>query len=239
MRLGLITNLILSAASVMLSGCGTQALKDLENVVVGGNVVLRVYVVRHAEAYKNIPHRADTPDEKLDSLTRRGLRQADAAGEFLAAREVVAVIASPTGRTRQTADAIGSTIGLGELYIEDSAFASLRNGKAPNGKATSWSWRKEELKAGRDPRPLGGESFQDGVVRATGAINEIAEKYPGEAVAIVTHGDICAVLLGYAGRTSIYKSHQLHDVATGSVSEIVITDMGWRLLEQGIKLAQK
>ncbi|MHC4167425.1 MAG: histidine phosphatase family protein [Planctomycetota bacterium] len=224
---------------LLLAGCGIQAAHNPKAAAVQGDVVLRVYVVRHAQAYKNIPQPAGTPDEKLDSLTPKGLEQATAAGKFLSDREIVAVITSPMGRTRQTADAIGTAVELDEHYLEDSAFASLKNGETFEGKPTFWSWRKEQLKAGRDPRPVGGESFQDGVARTTGAINKLAEKYPGRAVAVVSHGDICAALLGQAERTSIYKRHQLHDVATGSVSEIVITSQGWYLPKQGVRPARQ
>jgi len=73
------------------------------------------------------------------------------------------------------------------------------------------------------------------IYRVTGAISLLAEKYPGKAIAIVSHGDICAALLGFVADTSIYESPQKHTVATGSVSEIIITDMGWFLPRQGYK----
>lgn len=225
---------VLSVAGLLLASCGAPAVHDRKAVVIEGEVVLRVYVVRHAQAYKNIPQPAGTPAEKLDSLTPKGLKQAAAAGKSLKGKGIVAVITSPTGRTRQTADAIGKALGLDERYLEDDAFGSIRNGKTPEGEATTWSWRKEQLKAGRDPRPVGGESFQDGVTRGTGAIMRLAEKYAGKAVAVVSHSDICAALLGHADNTLIYQHPELHNVATGSVSEIVITDEGWYLLRQDV-----
>lgn len=229
---------VLSATGLLLASCSAPAVHDRKAAVVEGDVVLRVYIVRHAQAYKNIPQPAGTPDEKLDSLTPKGLKQAIAAGKFLADRGIVAVITSPTGRTRQTADAIGKALGPGVHYLEDSAFGSIKNGKTSEGQATTWSWRKEQLKAGHDPRPTDGESFQDGVARATSSIMQLAEKYNGQAVAIVSHSDICAALLGHADNTSIYQHPELHNVATGSISEIVITSQGWYLLKQGVKPAQ-
>jgi broad specificity phosphatase PhoE len=50
------------------------------------------------------------------------------------------------------------------------------------------------------------------------------KKHPAKFVVIVSHGDICGALLGRAGNTPFSKRHQLHDVATGSISEIIITD---------------
>ena len=104
----------------------------------------------------------------------------------------------------------------------------------PNGKPVSWSWLKKQWKAGHHPRPKGGESLADGAARAIGAIDQLVKKYPGKAVAIVSHGDICAALVGEAENTPTSKRHELHDFATGSVSEIIITDSGWYLLSQGV-----
>jgi len=220
---------------VIIQGCsGPRALHNPKDRVIQGNVVLRVYVVRHAEAYKNVPHLPGTPKEKLDSLTPRGHKQAAALGKFLKGRGVLAVNTSPTGRTRETGDAIGKALGLDKHYSEDKAFASLRKGETPDGRLVSWSWRKKQWKASYDPRPEGGESLADGVARATGAIDELAREYPAKAVTIVTHGDICAALLGKPENTPISKRYKLHDVASGSASEIIITDSGWYLLSQGV-----
>ncbi len=239
MKLCLKANAILWVIGLLLGGCGTEATPERGSPAVKGNVILRIYVVRHGEAYRNVPHPADTPDEKLDSLTPKGLQQAASVGNFLRDKEVVAVIASPTGRTRQTADAIGEALGLARHYSQDKSFASLREGKTPDGKPVSWSWRQEQWKAGRDPRPAGGESLEDGTARAVNAIHQLTHRYPGDAIAIVSHGEICAALLGQAENTPISERYQLHDVPTGSVSEIVITDAGWHLVRQGINPSEE
>ena len=49
-------------------------------------------------------------------------------------------------------------------------------------------------KAGKDPRPAGGESLADGNARATAAIAELAAQYAGHAIVVVTHGDPLAGL---------------------------------------------
>jgi probable phosphoglycerate mutase len=224
---------IVCVAGLLLSGCGREAGRERTPPAVQGNALLRVYVVRHGQAYKNVPHPADTPAEKLDSLTPRGLAQAASAGKYLAKKGVVAVVASPTGRTRQTADAIGQAVGLAQHYSTDKAFASVTQGRTPDGEPVTWSWRQKQWAAGRDPRPAGGESLADGVARAVEAIERLEGKYPGGAVAIVSHGDICAALLGRAESTPITERYEKHQVPTGSVSEIVITDAGWYLMAEG------
>lgn len=227
MKSPLKAKMIFCLTGLFLCGCGAKGVYESTSPAVEGNVLLRVYIVRHGEAYKNVPHLEDTPAEKLDSLTPRGLKQAAAAGRFLKGKGVVAVIASPTGRTRQTADTIGEALGLKEHYSQDKSFASITAGTTPEGEPVTWDWRRKQWAAGRDPRPEGGESLADGVARAVDAIDRLAKQYPGQAVAIVSHGDICAGLLGQAEKRPITERYEANAIPTGSVSGIVITDVEW------------
>ena len=93
--------------------------------------VLTVFVVRHAEAYKNLPLHLHMPKEKQDSLTPDGLKQAKKAGKYLKDKSIMAVVASPTGRTRQTARLISEEVGLNGVFSENLAFKSMREGKTP------------------------------------------------------------------------------------------------------------
>ena len=223
---------ILPVIVFLVSGCIQQTVDPGQGKGIKGHLLFRVYLVRHAEAYKNIPHLPGTPEEKLDSLTPKGRRQAVAVGTYLKGKGVVAVIASPTGRTRETAEAIGNALGLDPQYSEDRAFTALTNGKTSEGRLVSWSWRENQWKAGHDPRPLGGESLADGAARAVDAIDQLVRKYSGKAAAVVTHGDICAALLGHARNTPMVRRYSLHEVRAGSISEIRITDSGWYLQRQ-------
>lgn len=223
--------------AVTLGCSGPEADHDWKGRPVPGKVILRAYVVRHAEAYKNTSHPPDMPDEQLDSLTPKGHGQAVALGELLEDKGVAAVIVSPTGRTRETGDAIGAVLGLDEHCVVDESFAPLSGGETAAGGPVSWAWRVEQWKTGRDPRPDGGESLTDGATRAAAAIEKLAREYPGKAVAIVTHGDICAALLGKAADTPIPERYEWHDVPGGSAGEILITEFGWYLASQGLRPA--
>ena len=46
-------------------------------------MLLRIHVVRHGQAYSNLPLTSLMSKEKLDSLTPQGLEQAKGAGEYL------------------------------------------------------------------------------------------------------------------------------------------------------------
>lgn len=190
----------------------------------------KVFVVRHAEAYKNLPLHSLMPKEKQDSLTPEGLKQAEKAGKYLKNRNIAVVVASPTGRTRQTARIIADEVGLNGIFSENPAFKSMKKGKTPDGKPVSWSWRKNQWKAGQDPRPQGGESLEDAINRAVQGVEVLIRKYPGRGVVIVTHSDICAGLAGQAVRTPFHERYKKHGIGLGSIIEIIVGRQGtWRL----------
>ena len=192
----------------------------------------RVFVVRHAEAYKNLPFHSHMSKEKQDSLTPDGLKQAGKAGRYLKDREIVAVVASPIGRTRETARIIAQEVGLNGVFSEDLAFKSMKKGKTPGGEKVTWSWRKRQWKAGYDPRPQGGESLEDAIDRAVRGVEVLVKEYPGKGVVIVTHSDICAGLAGQAENTPYAQRYEKHGVGLAAVVEITVGPNGiWELRE--------
>jgi broad specificity phosphatase PhoE len=218
---------------LVASGCQSNDIPVDTNPMVGGNVLLKVYLVRHAESKKNVVHLPGTSEKQLDTLTSNGREQAVAIGHFLKDKDIVAIQSSPTGRTRETAQAMSEVIGLPTGYEVEEAFSSLRGGKGPDGNPVSWPWRAQQWALGNDPRPEGGESMSDGEIRARGALEKLAERFAGTAIAIVSHGDICTALLGFAQNTPIFNRYTAHQVPTGSVSEFIITDTGWFVIDVG------
>lgn len=219
---------------LLLLGCVKEETNEqpIERAV--SATALRVFIVRHAEAYKNLPHSAEISMEKLDSLTSKGIKQAIAAGRLLKDKGVVAVITSPKGRTRQTAEVIAKIIGLKNPPDVDVAFSSLKKGKTPGGHSVTWSWREKQWQAGHDPRPQDGESLKDGMDRASLAIEALAKKHPGKGVVIVTHSDICSALIGKAERTPFAECYLKHKVPLGSISEISVSSQTWTLKSRGV-----
>ena len=216
-----------------MNGCHARNVHEDIHPAIQGKVPLRVYLVRHAESKKNVVHLPWTPEEELDTLTDEGRRQAVAIGDFLNDKGIVAILSSPAGRTRETAKAIGQVTGLKAGYEVDPAFASLRGGTSEDGNQVTWAWREKQWALGQDPRPEGGESLADGESRAKAAVKKLAEKFPEKSVVIVSHGDICAALLGYAANTQMPKRYVTHNVSTGSISEFLMTDKGWHIIEEG------
>jgi len=191
---------------------------------------ITIYVVRHAQAYKNINPLPDLPPEKLDSLTPEGEKQAESLGNYLKDKSIKMLYSSPTGRTEQTAEIIKSALQLTNQVILDKSFASLKKGQTPEGETVTWSWRVAQWKNGEDPRPKDGESLADGQKRAIDKLEQIAQNGSVTSIIIVTHGDICSAILAFANGNTITSAHEENGVDTGSVSEIIISDGKWKTL---------
>lgn len=209
---------------LLLVGMGSAPVMARENS--NGSHGTRVFIVRHAEAYKNLPVNAPTSKEKRDSLTAEGHKQAKKTGEYLNNRDIAVIVASPTGRTRQTARIIAQEIGLKGVFSENTAFRSTKQGATPDGNSTTWPWRKGQWEAGHDPRPPRDESLRNAVNRAIQAVSVLIRQYPERGVVIVTHSDICAGIVGAVANTPLHQRYQKHGVELGSVSEFVVYGNG-------------
>jgi broad specificity phosphatase PhoE len=144
-------------------------------------------------------------DEVAERLTGRGpdgglspVGRAQVAGvaQWLSALPLAAVIASPRGRTQQTAQAIASShgldvitdLGFDEIDFGDwtgRAFSSLQGEPA-------WDAWNAHRATGATP---GGESMAGAQDRAWAALTAVAERYSGAVVAVVTHCDIIRALV--------------------------------------------
>ena len=179
---------------------------------------LRVFVVRHAQAWKNVPsllRPKSMSAEELDALTPKGLARAEEIGKELAGRDVVAVYSSPARRAQQTAAAIAHALGLGAPIVSES-FRTLDSGSDPD--AASGSARMKNWKAKQDPRPAGGgESLADGNARATAEIAELRKKYAGHAIVVVTHGEIASSLLTRGADEDLLSGYFDHFPDEGSI----------------------
>lgn len=192
----------------------------------GDPEALRVFVIRHANAWKNVPA-AQRPramsDADLDSLTPEGERRAAQLGRDLAGREIVAVYCSPARRARQTAAAIAAGLGLAEPTVSE-AFRTLDKGS--DARAASGTVRARSWKAGDDPRPPGGESLGDGFARASAELAALRAKHAGRAIAVVTHGEIAASLLARAAGQDIVRGYFDHFPNEGAAHAVVVGSDG-------------
>ncbi|MBA2662292.1 MAG: histidine phosphatase family protein [Bradymonadaceae bacterium] len=212
-------------------GCRTPASEGEEISALVPVIYVRVFVVRHAQAWKNVDHPESMTEQELDSLTPQGLADAKALGELLRAHEIVAVISSPAGRARQTAEALSESLGLEVAPLIDPQLAYLVDGTTEGGEPMTWKIRLEQLARGEDVRPVGGESLADGRGRALGLVGGLLSDYRSRNVIVVTHGDIAATLVGEAAGTPLVERPTSHDLPMAIAVPIYVTSERWLLLE--------
>src|SRR5262245_16487825 len=147
---------------------------------------MRVFLVRHGQAYSNLDPEPDLPPEKLDSLTDLGRKQSRAAARFLAGRGVAAILTSPAGRARETAQELREGLGLGGTTVEPR-IRPLELGRTPDGAPLDWDQRIADWEAGRDPSPPGGESLEQLGQRVLELVRSLQPAQAGKSVALVAH----------------------------------------------------
>lgn len=225
---------VLVLALALATPAAAQEFRQL-GAAPGEAPLVRVYLVRHAQAWKNVPASRRPPGMRaaeLDSLTDAGVARARAAGARLRGAGVTRLVSSPAQRARQTAAEIAAALGVAAVEVSES-FEPLQHGA--DRRAADSRWRIGNWKAGRDPRPDGGESLEDALARAARFLDAIATAAPGTTLVVVTHGEIAAALLSRAAGISPLAGYETNFVAEGTISDIAIHADRWELLARGVR----
>jgi len=130
-------------------------------------------LVRHGETDWNASGRLQGHTDR--PLNDYGRRQAADVAERLAAEDVTAVYTSDLARARETAEIIGTRLGL-QVVVD----ADLRE--------RNWGTWEGLTPGERDTIAFEGETPAEHRARIMRAVERIAERHPGERVAVVTHG---------------------------------------------------
>jgi len=164
---------------------------------------LQLILVRHAEAFQNTPAWQSVPDSKLDTLTPRGIKQADAVGMALKRNgvQVATVLTAPTGRAGQTAALIMKVLGLQGKPAIDPAVNACQ----------------------------AGETSADKSARIMGAIAELEKKYAGKAVVIVTHQHLIYCVLDRATQNEKNGTGKSFSCPPGSMTVLQIGKEAWKI----------
>ena len=130
-------------------------------------------LIRHGETDWNAEHRwqghADVP------LNARGREQAEALAEELAAAGVDAIYASDLSRARDTAEIVGTRLGVPVVVDPDLREIYVGSREGLTGDEVG-------------DRPWDGEAHENHGDRILRAVRAIAERHPGQRVAVVSHG---------------------------------------------------
>jgi probable phosphoglycerate mutase len=157
---------------------------------------VRAFLVRHGQALSNLNPRPKLTPTELDHLTDLGRAQAARTVALLRGQGVRLVLSSPAQRARETAAILGDAVSTGVPPVEPR-LRSMELGRSPAGQPLGWTEREVELKAGRDPQPPGGESFQQVADRMIELlVTTLTREYGGQGVVLVSHSEVISALVG-------------------------------------------
>jgi broad specificity phosphatase PhoE len=203
---------------------------------------LRVYLVRHGQAFSNLDPEPDLPKEQLDHLTDLGQRQADMAGAALRGREIGAVWSSPASRARETAARMASALGVPPPTVE-TRLRPLSLGRGADGVPLDWDARIADWEAGRDPSPPAGEALAQVGDRVADLVASLVASSTGAEVGagrdqgsraertrnvvLVAHSEVIGAYLGRVRGTPPAKRYP-PGIANGSITVVDVTAEGTR-----------
>lgn len=186
---------------------------------------VRVFLIRHGQAYSNLDPTPDLPPAQLDRLTELGHSQARRAGRALKGRGVALVLSSPARRARESAEELAAALGAGIARV-DARLRPLELGRTAAGEPLDWDAREAEWAAGRDPQPAAGESLDQVGRRVQELVTSLAKEHRGAGVVLVAHGEVIGAFLGLVAGTPAPHRLDASSVRNGSITVFEAGDAG-------------
>ena len=176
-----------------------------------------IYLIRHAQSF---PSREQ--DFHAWPLSPRGHEQAAALAELLAPLAIRKLYCSPFIRCRETIRPFAGAAGLEPVFHDGLGERLFRDGFVEDMR-TAWlnSWEDFSFAL------PGGESSSAARDRFLTALREVATGHEGEAIGIVSHGNVIALLLNHLNRA--YGREQAEGIRNPDVIKLVMgeTDLNW------------
>ncbi|MEV3961299.1 bifunctional RNase H/acid phosphatase [Nocardia sp. NPDC050193] len=181
----------------------------------------RLLLVRHGQTELSVQRRYSGRGNP--PLTAVGREQAARAAKMLAAKgDIAAIVTSPLGRARETAEAAGAALGIEVRVVEDLTETDFGDWEGLTFREAAE--RDPELHArwlGDPSLPApGGESFDAVRERVEAVRRDLVARYPGANVVVVSHVTPIKTLLQLAlgvGPSLLYRLHL--DLASLSLAE--------------------
>jgi probable phosphomutase (TIGR03848 family) len=155
------------------------------------------------------------------SLSEAGREQAAGLAKRVAEVPLDALYSSPLDRCMETAAPIAEACGVTVQQVE--GMLEIDYGDWTGRPFTSLSrtklWREFHGATPSAPRFPGGETLAEAQARVVGATGELVDRHPKGTVAVVTHGDVVALVLAYYAGIHVDLFQRL-EVAPASVTAI-------------------
>ena len=181
-------------------------------------------LLRHGETPHTAEKRFSGSGGHDPELSAEGLRQAAAAAERLAHDGGVdAVVSSPMRRTRQTADAVASALGLEVREVDGFRECAFGEWEGLTFAEVQEGWPEQLAGWLGDPpaEPPGGESFTDVRRRVTRARTQLLARHPRQTVLVVTHVTPTKVLVSDALGAPLSALYRME------MSPATLTEIQW------------
>lgn len=176
-----------------------------------------LYLVRHGETDWNrarrIQGRTDIP------LNDVGREQARVTGSLLTRRPITRVVASPLSRARETAQIIAGELGLAEPILEPAVV------ERDYGAAEGLDFREIDTRFPPGTDVPGRESREEVVARVVPALLDLASRFAGESLVVVSHGGAIRAAL-----QATEPDGGFGPITNGSVHSFHVADGGLRLV---------
>jgi len=189
----------------------------------------QLLLVRHGESAGFVPSRpppllAGQADPPLDPV---GEREAELVAVRLSGEPITSIYRSPLRRTAQTAAPLAQRLGLTAQVEANLREVYLGEVDGRNLRVLAADGREDVRQALREERwelLPGAESQADFAARVRVAIEGIAKRHPGEAVAVFTHGGVIGEVLAAATGST---PHSFTGADNASVTHLVVTRRRW------------
>lgn len=198
----------------------------------GFDAATRIVAIRHGETDWNVGARIQGHTDI--ALNDTGRWQARQVARSLVDEPFAAVYSSDLTRAAATAAALAEAIGLPvrtHTGLRERAFGAFE-GRSFAEIERDWPeqamrWRQ------RDPRfgPEGGEALADFFERCVGTVLALADRHPGEQIAIVSHGGVLDCLYRAAARIDL-QAPRTWQVSNAGINRLLysasaLTLVGW------------
>lgn len=163
-------------------------------------------------------------------LSERGQEQARDVASRLEGLALDAVYSSPMERAQETA--APTVAGQGLQLLADANLIECDFGQWTGEKLTELNKLPEWKQVQSSPSTFRfpeGESFTEMQDRMVSAVNDIAQRHPGQVVAAFSHADTIKATVAYFVGTPLDSFQKIH-IDTASISAVEFTTEGTRML---------
>ena len=179
----------------------------------------KLLLLRHGETPLSIEKRFSGRGDP--HLTDRGRAQASAAAGSLGQRQVDVIVTSPLARARQTAEIVGSALGVPVVTEDDFVETDFGDWEGLTFGEVRHRWPEDMSQWLADPAvpPPGGESFVATAKRVEAARRRLLASYDGSNVLVVSHVTPIKLTLRDALAAPMDVLFRIH-LDTASLSEV-------------------